>query len=103
MTFAKPERLRLAELTSSVGAVVLGIELRVLAADRLDRLGLPLLLVGSAVHAWGMFDKHRLERQAGTPDAWWGPVAYWSCWGLLAILAAGFMLRLISRASRPHN
>ncbi|WP_201860733.1 hypothetical protein [Microvirga soli] len=94
MTVARPERLRLAELTSGVGAVVLGIGLGVLAADRLDRVGLPLLLVGAAVHAWGMFDKHRLERQADAPDAWWGPVAYWSCWGLLGILAAGFMLRL---------
>ena len=86
MTVAKPERLRLAELTSGMGAVILGVGLGVLAADHLVRFGLPLLLVGAAVHAWGMFDKHRLEK-AGAPDAWWEPVAYWTCWSFLAVLA----------------
>lgn len=94
MTIAKPERRRVAELTSGVGAVVLGIGLGVLAADRVGRFGLPLLLVGAAVHAWGMFDKHRLERQADAPSVWWEPVAYWTCWGLFAVLAASVMARL---------
>ncbi|MFC1458325.1 MULTISPECIES: hypothetical protein [Microvirga] len=89
MTVVKSERLRLAELTSGVGAVVLGIGLGVLAADHLDRVGLPLLLVGAAVHAWGMFDKHRLERQADAPAVWWAPVAYWTCWGLLGLAGLG--------------
>lgn len=94
MTVAKPGRLRLAELTSGVGAVVLGIGLGALAADRIGSFGLPLLLVGLAAHAWGMYDKHRLERQADAPDVWWEPAAYWFCWGLLAILATGVMARL---------
>lgn len=46
MTIGRPDRLRLAELTSGVGAVVLGIGLGVLTADSLGRFGLPLLLVG---------------------------------------------------------
>jgi len=87
MTIAKPDRLRLAELTSGVGAIVLGIGLGVLAADYLGRFGLPLLLVGATVHAWGMFDKHRMERETGMPNVWWEPLAYWTCWGLLAALA----------------
>ena len=45
MTIGRPDRLRLAELTSGVGAVVLGIGLGVLTADSLGRFGLPLLLV----------------------------------------------------------
>ncbi|MFC4172420.1 hypothetical protein ACFOYU_10150 [Microvirga sp. GCM10011540] len=36
----------------------------------------------------------RLDRRADTPDAWWEPVAYWSCWGLIAILTAAVMTRL---------
>jgi hypothetical protein len=88
VTVARPGRLRLAELTSGVGAVVLGVGLGVLAADHIGPFGLPLLLVGLAVHAWCMFDKHRLERQVDAPDAWWEPVTYWSCWiGLAGILA----------------
>ena len=94
MTIARPDRLRRAELTSGVGALVLGIGLGVLTADRLGRFGLPLLLVGLVVHAWGMFDKHRLGRQADAQDVWWEPVAYWTCWGLLALLAVGLAGRL---------
>jgi glucan phosphorylase len=77
-----------------MGAVVLGIGLGVLAADRLGRVGLPLLLVGLVVHAWGMFDKHRLERQANAPDVWWASVTYWTCWMLLAVLGIGLASRL---------
>lgn len=94
MTIAKPERLRLAELMSGFGAVVLGIGLGALTANRLGHVGLPLLLVGAVAHAWGMFDKRRLERRAEAPEAWWEPVAYWVCWGLLAILAVVLMARL---------
>jgi len=35
-----------------------------------------------------------LERRAEAPEAWWEPVAYWVCWGLLAILAVVLMARL---------
>jgi hypothetical protein len=94
VTAARPDRLRLAELTSGVGAVVLGVGLRVLASSHIGTLGLPLLVIGAAVHAWGTYDKHRLERQADSPDAWWEPVAYWTCWGLLAVLAAGLAARM---------
>jgi hypothetical protein len=90
----RPERLRLAELTSGVGAVVLGVGLGVLTAEHLSLFGLPLLLIGAAAHGWGMFDKHRLERQAGAQNPWWEPVAYWACWGLLAFLAVGLVARL---------
>jgi hypothetical protein len=40
-----------------------------------------------------MFDKNRIEHQADALDAWWKPVAYWFCWGLLGILAAGVVAR----------
>lgn len=36
-----------------------------------------------------MFDKHRLERHADIAKVCWEPVAYWICWGLLAVLAIG--------------
>jgi hypothetical protein len=66
----------------------------VLAASHIGFLGLPLLLVGAAIHAWGMYDKHRLERRADGPDVWWEPMAYWTCWSLLALLAIGLAGRL---------
>src|SRR4051812_34212991 len=91
---ARSGRLRLAELTSSVGALVLGIGLGALLGNVLGRFGLPLLMAGALVHGWGMFDKHRLEQRAGAPDVRWHVVAYWTCWLLLALMALGIAGRL---------
>ena len=76
-------RLRLAELTSSVGAGVLGLGLGIVAREYLARAGWPLLVLGLVVHAWGMMDKRRLEARMGAPDVWWSTVLYWTCWVLL--------------------
>ena len=94
MRGAHPDRLRLAELTSGFGALVLGIGIGALLGERLAGFGLLLLIAGAAAHAWGMFDKHRLERRAGAVDPWWSPAAYWGCWGLLGLLALWIVGRL---------
>ena len=64
---AQVSRLRLAELSSSMGAGVLGIGIGVLAASWLRALGLMFVAVGVAMHGWGMLDKHRLERGDARP------------------------------------
>lgn len=53
-------RLPLAELTSALGAGILGLGIGVLGADYLRGVGLPTV-VGLLLHGWGMADKHRLE------------------------------------------
>jgi hypothetical protein len=53
--------LRLAELTSSIGAGVLDFGLGLLLVRSPPNSGVPVLLVGLGLHVWGMFDKHRLE------------------------------------------
>lgn len=87
-------RLRLAELTSALGAGILGLGIGVLGADYLHGVGLPTLVLGLLLHAWGMADKHRLEAQAGVPDVWWSTVLYWICWVLLAGLVAYVFVRV---------
>jgi len=84
---AAARRLRLAELASGLGAGVLGLGIGILAADYLRGLGLPLLFSGLLLHAWGMVDKHRLERTAGADQPWWSTLVYWFCWLFLAGLA----------------
>jgi hypothetical protein len=79
-------RLRLAELTS--GAVVLGLGLGVLLSDRLAGLGPAVLAAGIAVHAWGMYDKHRLERRQDVADPWWATALFLVCWLALAVTLA---------------
>jgi hypothetical protein len=80
VTTARPDRLRLAELTSGVGAVVLGIGLGVLLSDRLAGFGFGVLAAGIAVHGWGMYDRRRQERRQGAVNPWWATALYWACW-----------------------
>ena len=37
------------------------------------------------MHAWGMFDKHRLDAGMGERRVWWAFLLYWGCW--LALVA----------------
>ena len=76
--------LKLAELTSGVGALVLGIGLGALFADWIAPGAGVVALAGIVAHAFGMWDKHRLEAQ--TPRTG-GPLVtalYWVCWLMLA-------------------
>jgi hypothetical protein len=82
--------IKRAELTSSVGAGILGAGLGVLTALWVRPYALLILALGIAMHAWGMYDKHRLE--AGE-RLWWSELLYWGCWvslvALLVFLLAG--------------
>jgi hypothetical protein len=80
-------RLRLAELTSSLGAGVIGVSIGVLLASRIGALTIPILVIGGLLHGWGMLDKHRIQRSSGTDDPWWFRALYWLCWGLLGAMA----------------
>jgi len=81
-------RLKRAELTSGVGALVLGIGLGALFAAYLGGAGLAVLLTGLLLHVWGMYDKHRLERGTAAVSVWWADLLYWVCWVALVLLLA---------------
>lgn len=87
-------RVRLAELTSGLGAGVLGLALGILAADYFRGLVLPLLLAGLLLHVWGMLEKHRLARAAGTQQPWWSTLVYWACWLFLTVVAVYAAVRV---------
>lgn len=89
------DRRRVAELTSGVGALVLGVGLGALLGERLSGLGLSLLVLGAASHAWGMFDKRRTDERKGPADVWWVSILYWTCWALLAFGAAVVLGRFL--------
>ena len=80
--------MKRADLLSGVGAVVLGMGLGLLFARLLTPYATPLLLTGLLMHAWGMFDKHRLEKASTGARLWWEEALYWVCWIALLILAA---------------
>lgn len=81
-------RLKRAETTSSIGAGVLGAGVALLVANRLAAHAVPILITGLVMHAWGMYDKHRLERDEGAGRLWWAELLYWGCWVALAALLA---------------
>lgn len=87
-------RIKLAELTSSLGAGVLGAGIGVLLAAWLGGLALPILAIGLVMHAWGMRDKHALEAGAEQPS--WATALYWACWLILAALALYAIVRVMA-------
>lgn len=89
-------RAKLAELTGTTGAGVLGLGLGVLGADALRGAGPALLVLGGLLHGWGMLDKHRLEAGAGEVPPRWARILYWGCWGALGLA----LIWLVARAMR---
>ena len=87
-------RLKLAELTSGIGALVLGVGLGALFADWFASGAGLIAVAGASAHAFGMWDKHRLERHVDGADGQWIAALYWTCW----LLLAGLVLFLIMRS-----
>ena len=79
-------RLKRAEITSTLGAGILGAGIALLAANLLRSYAFPFVLIGLAMHAWGMFDKHRIESGTAIPRVWWAEALYWGCWAALVAL-----------------
>lgn len=88
-------RKRAAELTSGVGALVLGIGLGATFGERLAGFGVWTLVMGALVHGWRMYDKHRIERGSGAENPWWSVLLYWLCWVLLAVGALALVGRVV--------
>jgi hypothetical protein len=79
-------RIKGAELLSGIGAVLLGAGIGLLFSNLLMPYTTPLLVVGLLTHAWGMFNKHRLESGLSVGRLWWMELLYWVCWLALLVL-----------------
>ena len=86
-------RLQIAELTSGVGALVLGVGLGALFPRWFAPAAGVIVLAGVVTHAFGMWDKHRLEGQADSATEPWVAALYWVCWLLLAGVVAFLFVR----------
>ena len=92
---ASLSRLKRAELTSGVGALLLGLGLGVMLARYLEPYGFALLVLGLLMHVWGMLSKHRLESSFEAASAWWSEALYWLCWAALVSLAGYMGVRMV--------
>ena len=81
-------RLKVAELTSSAGALVLGVGLGALFPQWFASAAGSIALAGVIAHAFGMWDKHRLEGKVSPASEPWVTTVYWICWLLLAGVVA---------------
>ena len=86
-------QIKQAELLSSVGAGVLGAGIALLFADALRPYTVAILIAGLLAHAWGMFQKHQLERRSPIARVGWVEGLYWLCW----LILAGLLLVIIMR------
>ena len=77
------DRLHIAEMTTSVGALVLGIGLGAFIASSLRDLAVGVFFVGLALHAWGMWDQHHIETRLASPEPVWARAMFWGCWIML--------------------
>lgn len=83
-----------AELTSGIGALVLGVGLGALFADWITDGASLIVLAGASAHAFGMWDKHRLEHHVDGAGGRWVVALYWVC----SLLLAGVIVFLIARS-----
>ena len=81
-------RLKQAHLLSSVGALVLGVGIGVMAAPALGPLAIPIFLLGCISHGWGMIMTYRIEELGQQAQSTWETYLYWGCWVALGIVAA---------------
>ena len=84
--------MKIAELTSGLGALVLGVGLGAFFSPWLGASSGPITIAGLLVHAFGMWDKHRLESLTTPENPPWVAALYWICWLLLAAVLAALVL-----------
>lgn len=89
----KSGRERLSELTSSLGAGILGLGLGAFFSAHLGRIALALAGLGACMHAFGMWDMRRMEKAGRFDRPIWSTALYWACWIALLALAARLILQ----------
>jgi hypothetical protein len=86
-------QLKIAELTSGIGALVLGIGIGAFFSEKLTSNSVLIMIFGGFSHAWGMYDKNRIEKHLKQVNVWWEKGLYWLCWILLTALSLYLIFR----------
>jgi hypothetical protein len=82
-------------MTSSVGALVLGIGVGAFMSTSLGSLAAAVFFAGVALHALGTWDQHRIDARIAQPEPAWSKALFWLCWMLFVVVLIWFgMTRL---------
>jgi hypothetical protein len=88
-------RLTRAQTTSTVGAGLLGAGIALQLPSYLKGYAVVVGALGLFMHAWGMFDNHRLQAVEEEARVWWAELLYWACWLSLATLLVNVVARRV--------
>ena len=94
-------RLKSAELLSMAGAAVLGAGIALFLQRWLSPFAALIVVSGLVTHAWGMFQKHRIEAGQQVQTTAWEVWLYRLCWLALAGLAAYLLLAAVQPFGGP--
>jgi hypothetical protein len=86
-------RAKRADLTSGVGALFLGLGIAALFPRVFGAYAVEITIVGALLHAFGMWDKHRMEVAGPELQLPWVNALYWVCWFMLAALVLVIAIR----------
>jgi len=89
-------RMKRAQTTSAVGAGLLGGGIALLLPDYLKTYAVMVGALGLLMHAWGMYDNHRLQALEDDTRVWWAELLYWACWLALVMLVVYVVMRRLS-------
>lgn len=87
------EKMKRAELLSTIGAGILGAGIALLLPNILANYAIPILFLGLVAHAVGMFQM-RAGQQHNNQRVWWMEALYWLCWMALIGLFIYIIVRL---------
>jgi hypothetical protein len=87
------DSLKLAELTSGIGAPILGVGFGVLFSQWFASAAGFITAASAVVHGVGLWDKHRLEAPENAENGRWVIALYWICWLLLAGLVVFLLVK----------
>lgn len=71
---------------SAIGAALAGFGVGVLFASALNAFAWPAIIIGIAVHVFGMLGTMRLQSVAGYAPSALERSGYWLCWVIIAVL-----------------
>ena len=80
---------------SAIGAAVAGFGVGVLLATDLKPLAWPAVVVGIAVHLFGMIGTMRMRASDGYVPSQVEKAGYWLCWAIIAVLLAYGAVELV--------
>lgn len=86
---------KVAELTSALGAGVLGVGIGLFFAKPLASYALGFVVVGLFTHGWGMYERHRFDLSGAPSTPEWTKWIYWICWLMMIGLAVYITATLV--------